>query len=85
VDFVRLACPSNGTPAMFQIIDSSVTHDFSDFPGGGMLIPPKPLYVAMASTNFSAAGEGYVWIYFTIKTLKDADYFELLETFRFFE
>lgn len=85
VDYERYQSIAYGTPANAETKKMPEIHDLSGLPGGGLLIPPKPLYLAMTSTSLASACTGTVNIYFTIKQLKDADYFELLETFRFFE
>lgn len=76
---------ASGTPATAMHMRYPIIEDLSDLPGGGLLIPPRPLYLAMDSSGFSSAGKGFVRMYFVTQQLKDTDYFELLETFRFFE
>jgi hypothetical protein len=58
--------------------------DWSQLPMGGLLVPPKPLFLGIDSVLLAAAAQVYIRIFFTIVQLKDADYFELLETFRFY-
>jgi hypothetical protein len=53
--------------------------DFSTLPGGGLIIPANPLYVALDSAGFAAAGTCRFVIYYTFKQLKDADYIELVQ------
>ena len=74
-----------GTPTSFETQFFPLISDFTGLPNGGLLLPPKPLYVAIDSTNGTTAHTLYMRLFFTIVALKDADYFELLETFRFFE
>ena len=81
VEWVTLAF---GTAATMTFFASPRVFDFSTLPGGGLLIPPKPLYLGINSASVAVLGVGFVRIYFTIKPLKDADYFELLETYRFY-
>ena len=58
--------------------------DFSTLGGGGLLIPPKPLYGAINSASIATTVEGFVRIFFTIEKLTDADYLELVESYRFY-
>jgi len=85
LDVMSLDVAHAGTPANFEIHNSPIIHDFSTFPGGGLLVPPKPLYAGVDTADFGAAGEVTVVLHFTIKQLADADYLELIETFRFFD
>lgn len=75
----------SGTPGNYIQEMEPYVHDFTTFPMQGILVPPKPLYVAMDSGGLAVAGVGYLHITFTIKELSDSEYFELLETYRFFE
>lgn len=54
--------------------------DFSDLPGGGLIIPPNPLFLAMDTAGFAAAGTLEVVMYYTFKALSDADYLELIQS-----
>lgn len=74
----------HGTPANATITQEPWMQNFADLPGGGILVAPKPLYFAIDSDGFTAASVGSLRMYFTIIKLKDADYFELLESRRFF-
>lgn len=85
IDKLEIDCIASGAPANLNIIQAPFVKDWSGLPGGGLLIPPKPLYVGMTSVGFAAAGTGYARMYFTLKKLSDADYLELVETFRFFQ
>lgn len=73
-----------GTAGSAQFTVQPLVVDFADLPGGGMLVAPKPLYFAGDSIGLASAHTFYLRLFFTIMTLKDADYFELLESRRFF-
>ena len=73
-----------GTAGSGQILEQPITSDFSEMPGGGLLVPPKPLYWAGDSTGLASAAGMILRLYFTIKQLSDAQYLELLETRRAF-
>lgn len=84
VDNVTIGRIDAGAAANAILFDKPIVRDFSTQPGGGLLIPPKPLYVAMQSTGMTVVGGGAIRIYFVIETLTDAEYLELLETRRAF-
>lgn len=57
--------------------------DFSTLPGGGILVPPNPLYGAIQGSAAPAAMVGYLRIYYTNYQLSSADdYWELVESRR---
>jgi hypothetical protein len=73
-----------GAAAAAEIHDDILTGDFMFFPGGGLLVPPKPLYVGASSNGLASAAVFHVRLYFSIVQLTDAEYLELLETRRAF-
>ncbi len=73
-----------GAAANFVLVDSVMIADFATLPGGGLLVPPKPLYIAAVTNGLANASIIDVRIYFTILRLGDAEYLELLETRRAF-
>ncbi|MBA7549404.1 hypothetical protein ES705_41885 [subsurface metagenome] len=85
VDYKRLTVVEMGVVADGQVMVEPLVTDFSTLPGGGIIIAPKPLYI-FACTSAYAVNFGAVVarIYFTIRTMADADYLELLESRRFF-
>jgi len=54
--------------------------DFSGIQGGGLIIPANPIYIAVHTAGFAAAATARAVLYFTFKTLTDAEYIELLQT-----
>lgn len=84
IDQVSLCRIDSGAAANFTVINRPLTHDFSTQPGGGLLIPPKPLYIAGFSAGMTVAASFYARFYFIIYKLTDAEYLELLETRRAF-
>lgn len=85
VDTMDFKAWASGTPANTLIANQPYVHDFTGLPGGGILIPPRPLYVGMDSAGIGSALDGYIRMFFTVQTLKDSEFFELLETFRYNE
>lgn len=66
------------------LVDLMHVTDFSTLPGGGELIAPRPLYWGIRGTGLSAVRATTVRMWFTIVELKTEEYFEILESRRFF-
>lgn len=73
-----------GTAGNNVVWTEPVIQDFSTYPGGGLLIVPKPLYIFVKGANLASPAHVAARIYFTIKELKDTEYLELLETRSYF-
>lgn len=84
IDMCELQTISTGAAAVVEHIVLPLVKDFSTLPGGGLLVAPKPLYVGLNTVNFVAVSAGTVRVYFQTLQLKAEDYFELLESRRFF-
>lgn len=78
--YMSLNVVNQGTPANAWIVKQPLISDFSALGGGGLIIPANPLYIAMESTGFTAAGIVDALIYLTFKELADAEYVELIQT-----
>ncbi len=57
-------------------------HDFGNLPGGGLIVPPAPLYGAIQGFGLAAASSVVMRIYYTIKELAVDEYWELVEARR---
>ena len=55
------------------------TKTFADLPGGGLLVPPSPLYVFGMGVGLAAAQEVQVRMFYTAVKLKAEDFWELVE------
>lgn len=84
IDKMKLSAHTVGTAATYRLEPQPYTIDWTDLPGGGLLIAPRPLYLAADSIGFGAAAYATTRIYFTIVQLKPEEYFEILESRRFF-
>lgn len=84
VDLMSIIRHDLGAAAAGVVITRPLVHDFSTLPGGGLLVPPKPLYFAGASSGLASAATIIFRMYFVIVQLTDAEYLELLETRRAF-
>ena len=71
---------ASGTPASAQIFQNPMISDFSGLPGGGLIFPANPLFMALHSTGLASAAEVDCMMYYTTKTLADADYIELVQS-----
>ena len=84
IDTIRWHAKDVGTVADLMVYQIPAVKDFSNLPMGGILIAPRPLYVGAEATGFSAAISVQVRLYFTVVSMADSDYFELLESRRFY-
>lgn len=67
----------------FQItLGPNATRDFTSLPGGGLLIAPRPLYVAVQGVSLAAAQTVRVRGYYTQKVLSADEYIELVDFYR---
>ncbi len=84
-DYHEMLAVVSGTPATGFILTRPVVKEFMGLPGGGLLVPPRPIYIAMDSGGFGAAGVCNARIEFTYKKLKADEYWELVEATRIIE
>lgn len=56
--------------------------DFSNLPGGGIIIAPRPLYVAAKGTGLAAAVTVQARIFFTQFEMSPDEYLELIDFYR---
>lgn len=81
IDTLRLQIQGAVTPVTRSY---PLMKDYTSLSGGGLLLIPKPFYLAVDSTGFAAAATVNFRLYFVIVPLKDADYLELLEARRIY-
>lgn len=84
IDTVSISRHDNGAAANAHFFQTPIVRDFSGLPGGGLLITPRPWFIAGDSVGLASAAIVDVRIYFTVVKLSSEDYFELLETRHFF-
>jgi hypothetical protein len=70
------------TAVAAQAMNTPVIRDFTGMPGGGLLIAPRPLYVAAQGTSLAAAQTAEVRGYFTQIDLNAQEYVDLLDFYR---
>jgi len=79
----RIARLDVGTAAVAFLRVNPTIVDFSTLPGGGILVPPNPIYGAIMGANSPQPHEIYLRIYYTNYQLQGADqYWELVESRR---
>lgn len=84
IDTVRIKANLRGTAANLFLVELPVVRDYSDLPGGGLLVAPRPLYAGCVGNGLGNAHVIQVRIYFTTMKMSDSDYFELLESRQFY-
>ncbi len=80
IDNVTLARWDAGTAASAIVDEMQIIHDFSMF--GGLLVPADKLYIAAKSLSVASAGIYTARVWYTMKELTIADYWDLVETRR---
>lgn len=63
-----------------QLVELKFVHDFTNEPGGGRLVAPKPLYFAVTSVGAGAALTIYSKTVYTMIKLSEQFYRELYES-----
>jgi hypothetical protein len=70
------------TSVGFHLDNFPILKDFSALPGGGLLLPPNPLYIFAKGLTLTAAGTVTVRIWYQVVKLSASDYWELVEARR---
>jgi len=65
---------------VFQVLPWQ--HDFAELPGGGILIPPNPLYAFIQGGGLTAAMTARLRLWYTPVELKVDEYWQLVEMYR---
>ena len=85
VDVVKIKVAVMGTPATGAWSLNPIRVSFADMPGGGLIIPPRPIYLGVKAGGYSAPAEISCRIYYIQKALKTEEYWELVEATRMIE
>lgn len=81
VDIQTVSRQDIGTAASGEFVfDPHVIRDFSNLPGGGLLVIPNPLYGFVQGTGLAAAMTVRAKLYYTTVELKDAQFYELWQS-----
>lgn len=68
-----------GTAASGFLIRTPFEKDFSGLEGGGLLIPPNPIYIFVIGVSAGAAFTVECRMFYTVVQLKTEDFWELVE------
>lgn len=82
VDYHVVIIALNGVAASGAYRDAVFIKDFSNLPGGGILVPPNPLYAFIHTAGAGGVMNVRTRMYFTYTQLADADYWQLVESRR---
>jgi hypothetical protein len=66
----------------FFIKPFPIIREFTDLPGGGLIINPRPLYLAVKGTSLASALTINLRAYFTVVELNSDQYVEMLDFYR---
>lgn len=79
VDMNTLTRLDIGTAASGFLMLQPIQKDFSNLPGGGILIPPNPIFAWVAGSALTTAITITARMFYITKTLKLEDFWELVE------
>lgn len=82
IDSMRLQRLDLGTAASGIIQSFPWVKDFSDLPGGGLLMAPAPLYAAVQGVGGAGTVNLWMRLYYTYMSLSTEEYWELVESRR---
>jgi hypothetical protein len=71
-----------GVAAAGMFVMNPYTKDFTSLAGGGILVPPNPLYLAVQGNNLVNAQTVYARLFYTHVELKPDEFWELVEARR---
>lgn len=71
-----------GAAASGVIAKTPEVLDFSSLPGSGIIVPADNLFVGVQGVGDAAVGTARVRIYYTVKALKNEEYWDLIEARR---
>lgn len=79
VDINHVTRVDIGTAATGLFWRRPFTKDFSSLPGGGLLIPPNPIYIYARGQALTSAMTISARMFYTVKSLKADEFWELVE------
>lgn len=82
LDYLKYTRSDIGAAASGYISPQPYVKDFSTLPGGGLLVPPNPLYLAAKGTSLVAVSTVTAKILYTNYELSTEEYWELVESRR---
>lgn len=82
IDMTKVSRMDMGTAATAAIITYPIIRDFAQLPGGGLIVPPNPLYLATMGVSQPNPEIVDCRIYYTTVLLKGDEFWELVEARR---
>jgi len=82
VDLCEVFSHLIGTAANALIQTFPIIKDFTNLPGGGLIVPARPIFVGVMSSGVATGISIDVRGYFTKLELKDNEFLELLDAYR---
>lgn len=82
LDSMRLVRVDIGTAASGFFERNPIVKDFASLPGGGILVAPSPLSVAIQSSGAGGVMTGIFKMFYTYVELSTEEYWELVESRR---
>lgn len=71
-----------GAVVSMLYVRDPITIDYTSMPEGGIIVPPRPLYLYFDTAGFVAASTAYVILWFRYLGLSTEDYWDLVESTR---
>jgi hypothetical protein len=81
VDLLEVALLFSTAVAYTEVPNPRI-RDFSAMPGGGIIIAPRPLYLAIKGTSLATALTASARIHYTRRELQAEEYLELVDFYR---
>lgn len=82
VDYNSIQRLDYGTAAVEHSMQQPFVKDFSSLPGGGLIIPPSPLYLWAKGTGLVSASTAIARMYYTLLEMSTDQFWELVEARR---
>lgn len=82
VDMTNLSRVDLGTAASGLLFSVPIIRDFASLPGGGLIVPPNPIYLGVQGVSLSNPTTLEARIYYTAVQLKGDEFWELVEARR---
>lgn len=82
IDFAEFEFVLRGTAANFELFQKPFLRDFSSLPGGGLIVAPRPLYIAVKGTSLATPVTAGCRIYFRTVELDSSSYIDLIDFYR---
>ena len=79
IDHNTVARTDFGVAASGFLIRTPFSKSFADLPGGGILVPPNPIFIYAQGTALGAAITVMARMFYLVKSLKVEDFWELVE------